>query len=741
MVPDVRTADAQTLHLPLNTLGLRRAGLVTAVLRRANLLAATERFAAVWIEVLGLQPQLDQEAAALRESGHLHPAVRVRSVLRSLDPAEVHAPRGAGRPTRGTDVVAAGALTPALGLPSLDPSAPPVTPTVGEITLRLAHGDLDETWDPRQLVAGLLPDAGELVGVTDRLDPSASLWLHEGLPVARVVRAGTTSGGPRLVELLDRAGAVVRTARFDARGRLVHLEDRVLRDDGVDRTHRLVGSDGSTFLTFRQRADGSWHEPILRAPDGTLHPLPGMGELYRLAFERLLARDDRPVLFSEFRENLPNLPDRTLDEVVAAVRHPHLRTVAVAHSNHRRAPFTPEAGATPNWHRLLRGLDRWDRLVVLTRAQRHDVLAEFATARPEQVVVIPHPAPQSAGRPSDSYDPDRIALVARVHRKKRVDEAVRAMRHVVDARPTARLDVYGFGYGDDYERDVHELVRSLSLGDHVTFHGFVPMAAGTTPYDGACVTWLTSASEGFGLSLLESMARGVPVVSFDTPYGPSDLVDDGENGFLVPVGDVQGLAARTLQVMDDGQLRQRLALGAARAAGRRDQAAFVESWCDALRSLDGSPPVRATLAPPFEVESAEWAGDRLRLGVGVPRDALTGQLVVRVRGSREARLLPVRHGWVEVDLPALASGSIVDFSLHAEVVDWDVRDASLTRVEERRLVLPDIPLPAHPRWRLYRTTHGSFSAKALATRPSRPASAPPVVSLPHRVARALTRRH
>ena len=86
-----------TLHLPLNTLALRRGGLVTAVLRRANLLAAAELFAGVRIEVLGLQPRLSADVEGLRASGHLHPGVAVRSVLRSLDPSAPNDTQGLGR--------------------------------------------------------------------------------------------------------------------------------------------------------------------------------------------------------------------------------------------------------------------------------------------------------------------------------------------------------------------------------------------------------------------------------------------------------------------------------------------------------------------------------------------------------------------------------------------------------------------------------------------------------------------
>jgi poly(glycerol-phosphate) alpha-glucosyltransferase len=746
MSADVVPGDTSglTLHLPLNTVALRRGGLVTAVLRRANLLAASGRFAGVWIEVLGLQPRLGEDVAALRDGGHLHPAVRVRSVLAALDPSAVVATDDV--PAAG--VVAAGALTPALGLPVLEPPIlTPAATAVGEVALARADADPSEALRPQEVLADLLPDTHALQCVTDRLDPTVSLWLADGLPVARVTSTaggGPTSGTgrPEVVELLDPAGVATRTLHLGVSGCVEHVVDRVDRADGAEGTHRFVGRDGAAYLTLHERADGTWSEPLLRAEDGTWRSLSGTGELYRTAFERLLTHEEHPVLFSEFRENLPNLADRTLDEIVAAVRHPGLRTVAVAHSNHRRSPFTADAGATPNWHRLLRGLDRWDLVVVLTEAQRADVLSEFDTARADQVVVVPHPVPPGGVRPVPDYDPDRIALVARLHPKKRVDEAVRAMRHVVDARPTARLDVYGFGYADAHEQEVHDLVASLGLREHVAFHGFVAMTGGTTPYDGACVTWLTSASEGFGMSLLESMARGVPVVSFNTPYGPADLVRDGDNGFLVPVGDTEGLAARTLQVMDDERLRRRLAVGAAVTAERADEDTFVDAWCRALGSLQGPAALRATLALPFEVESATWDGDLLRLGVGVPRDALGAELVVRVRGSGEARLLPVRHGWVDVDLPALEPGSIVDFSLRAELVDWEVRDATATEHQERRLTLPDVDLPTHPRWRLYRTQHGSFSAKARAPRvasaPTSGSNQP--VSLPHRVARALSRR-
>jgi poly(glycerol-phosphate) alpha-glucosyltransferase len=688
-----------TLHLPLSTLALRRGGLVTAVLRRANLLADARLVAGVCIEVLGLQPRLGEDAEELRRSGHLHPGVAVRSVLGSLDPSPVT-------------------------------SAPAGVLSAVEV------------------LGGMLPDVPALDQVPDRLDPAVTWWLREGLPVARVRCApgGAPTSGllhgerPVQVELLDAVGRVTRRADLDAHGRVAHLLDRAGGDTDRSATHRFIGADGFCYLTVREREDGTWHDPVLRTADGELKPLSGMAELYRQALERILADERRPVLFSEFRENLPYLPDRTFDDVAAAVRHDGLRTIAVGHSNHRRTPFTAGAGATPNWHRLLRDLDCWDALVLLTAEQRDDVIAELAAfdVPAERIAVVPQMIGLAAETPDDELrdepDPDRVVLVARLHPKKRIDQAVRAFRHVVDAQPTARLHVYGFSYHDDYERSVRELVSSLDLDKHVLFEGFVPMQPGATPYDRACVAWLTSASEGFPLSLLESMSRGVPVVSFDIPYGPSAVIEDGRNGFLVPAGDVEALAERTVAVMRDPALRAGLSRAARETVSRFGADRHVEAWAGVLESLTGPPAARRTLAPDGEVESASWDGDVLRLGVGVPGDAVRAQLLVRLRGEEQARLLPVRHGWAQVPLPPLAPGTIVVLSLRVDLVDWDVRDASVTGPLERRLVLPGIALPRHPRWRIYRTRYGSFSLKA------RPPTSERVVSLPRRVVRRLRRR-
>ena len=153
--------------------------------------------------------------------------------------------------------------------------------------------------------------------------------------------------------------------------------------------------------------------------------------------------------------------------------------------------------------------------------------------------------------PGDTGRPRVITHVSNFRPLKRVEDVVRVFAAVRSEIPS-RLDLVGDG--PDRER-IQVLVASLGLRDHVRFWGEQgDLIAILQQSD---VFLLPSQTESFGLAALEAMACGVPVVASDVG-GVSEVVADGETGFLAAAGDVGSLARHVRRLLTDEELRRRM---------------------------------------------------------------------------------------------------------------------------------------------------------------------------------------
>jgi glycosyltransferase involved in cell wall biosynthesis len=137
-----------------------------------------------------------------------------------------------------------------------------------------------------------------------------------------------------------------------------------------------------------------------------------------------------------------------------------------------------------------------------------------------------------------------ILAVGRLEPQKNFETLIRAFRRVHDEKE-ARLLI--LGEGGERER-LESLVHSLSLTDDVDIPGFV-----ANPFcymANSDLFVLSSRFEGLGNVLVEAMATGCPVVSTDCPSGPKEILEDGQWGTLVPVGDEEALATAILDAID-----------------------------------------------------------------------------------------------------------------------------------------------------------------------------------------------
>ncbi|KAG9258822.1 putative glycosyl transferase [Emericellopsis atlantica] len=128
-----------------------------------------------------------------------------------------------------------------------------------------------------------------------------------------------------------------------------------------------------------------------------------------------------------------------------------------------------------------------------------------------------------------------------------------------------KMLIVGGNRNPDVEKEVQEMFEPLKEQGKVIFAGFKVGEDLAEAYACGDVFLHCSVTETFGLVVLESMSSGVPVVARDEG-GPSDIVHDGETGYLVPPNDLDGFVTKAMQLGQDHALRARMADASRRAA-------------------------------------------------------------------------------------------------------------------------------------------------------------------------------
>lgn len=157
-------------------------------------------------------------------------------------------------------------------------------------------------------------------------------------------------------------------------------------------------------------------------------------------------------------------------------------------------------------------------------------------------------------------DPDLIVAVGRLVEKKAPHLTIAAFGQIINSFPSARLEIIGNGpLRDTCERKVKELGISSSVIFHgAKDHGFVKKKlARASVFLQHSVTASNGDTESQGISLLEAMASNVPVVT-TRHNGFPETVPEGETGYLVDEGDVDGMAERIIMLLRNQELRDRM---------------------------------------------------------------------------------------------------------------------------------------------------------------------------------------
>ncbi|SEG34303.1 Glycosyltransferase involved in cell wall bisynthesis [Thermomonospora echinospora] len=268
-----------------------------------------------------------------------------------------------------------------------------------------------------------------------------------------------------------------------------------------------------------------------------------------------------------------------------SARYAPQELVRVAQDHMHLTSYKPAVHAA-----ILADYPRLDAVVSLTRQDEEDY--RRAMGDRVRIAQIPNPL-HSLDVPRTDHSAKVVVAAGRLTRQKGFDLLIEAFGQVAAQYPDWTLRIYG---GGPWEGRLRGQIRRRRLGDHVllmgTVKGFDRELAQASIYA------LSSRFEGFAMVMLEALNCGLPVVGFDCPTGPREVIRDGENGLLVPPEDPDALAAALCRLIGDRRLRRRLGTAAIGTAAGYGPVPIRHRWealfAELLRAKSAGPDGRPT---------------------------------------------------------------------------------------------------------------------------------------------------
>ena len=160
---------------------------------------------------------------------------------------------------------------------------------------------------------------------------------------------------------------------------------------------------------------------------------------------------------------------------------------------------------------------------------------------------------------------------------KRVDRMMRIWKRVSQKFPDWQLDIIGSG-------DI-EFFRNLARKNAIERINIVGFANSQEYYDKAAILCMTSSTEGWGMVLVEAQTNGVIPITYNSYASATDIIDDGENGFLVETFDEDEYVEKLMLLMGDEELRFRMAESAMVSVRKFDSKKIAQQWIDLFEKL------------------------------------------------------------------------------------------------------------------------------------------------------------
>lgn len=188
--------------------------------------------------------------------------------------------------------------------------------------------------------------------------------------------------------------------------------------------------------------------------------------------------------------------------------------------------------------------DEVDYIINSTDAQTNllkEQFAQYTNIKPKEILTIPVGSLDQLRHPEGERKPFGLITASRLASEKHIDWLIHSVVKAHEQLPEITFDIYGTG-GE--RAMLEQLIHELNAEEYIRLMGHHHMA---DVYRNYSAYLSASTSEGFGLTLLEAVGSGLPIIGFDVRYGNPTFIRDGENGYLIPEARPDDLDAMTTE--------------------------------------------------------------------------------------------------------------------------------------------------------------------------------------------------
>ena len=222
-----------------------------------------------------------------------------------------------------------------------------------------------------------------------------------------------------------------------------------------------------------------------------------------------------------------------------------------------------------------------DKLVTLTQEDRENYIKKYGVSD-ERICYIYNWKEDALSDVSYNKKSTKIVTVGRFDSQKGYDYLVQVAKKVLSEKSDWTWEIYGSGNQDEVDK-IKELIKENNLQDKLLIKGLEKNQ--DLIYGDKGIYVMTSRYEGLPLVLLEAQQYSLPIVSFRCPTGPSEIVDDSVNGFLVDCYDIDKMSVKLLELMEDERLRHSFSAHAKDNMDKFDKNRILNQWIELIETI------------------------------------------------------------------------------------------------------------------------------------------------------------